>query len=393
MSRAITDRSSNTTRVLFLIDGLGIGGAERLLPLYLKELGALGFSVRVCALSVRQGNPVGAQLEAAGIEVDLVPVGRLRHLHQVLHLAAYLRRQPPDLVHTQLEFANTLGCFLASRLGVPAVSTLHTLDDPVPGTRSHRRKRLMWWVLNRYCERIICVSEVARQHHLEVGRLSPRKLITHYNGIDLDPFERVPEERRDQLRSRLGIEKGAPVLTTVAVLRRDKGIQHMIGALPALVGARPSLRYLVVGDGPHRRSLEDLVAARALGGHVIFTGSRDDIPDLLALAEVFVLPTLIDALPTALMEAMASRLPVVASRVGGVPELVAEGHNGLLVSPGDEQGLAGACRRLLDDPGAAARMGESGRHLVAQRFNLRVQVAELARLYQQVLHARREAAA
>jgi glycosyltransferase involved in cell wall biosynthesis len=230
----------------------------------------------------------------------------------------------------------------------------------------------------------VAVSEGTRQHHLRVGQLSPDKVVTLYNGIDLLHFN---GHRRGQqtCKKDFGIPEAALLLTTVAVLRPAKGIQYMIEALPTILEVVPQTYYLVVGAGEHEQSLKTLVKEKGLTERVIFTGVRNDVPDLLALSDIFVLPTLDEALPTVLAEAMAAEKPIVVSAVGGVPEMVTDGANGFLVPPADPARLVAACIQLLQHPDQAHAMAQTGRDIVEQRFNIRNQARRLGDLYQEVL--------
>jgi glycosyltransferase involved in cell wall biosynthesis len=374
-------------RIVWLIDGLGMGGAERLMIPIMRHLDTTRFEPRVCALQVKEGNPVAGELRGMGIPVDLLPVRRLRDLTALPRLVLYLRRHRADLVHTQLEFSNTLGSLAARLLRLPAVCTLHTLDAPQRGSKTYRRLRVMWWSLRIFSDRVIAVSEGARRSHLLVSGDSPDRVITLYNGIDLSRFPGPDDAPRSQIRQELGIPPDAPLLITVAVLRPPKGIQYLVEALPAILEAVPGAYYLVVGDGEHRPALEALAASRSVAERVIFAGMRRDVPRLLAAADVFVLPTLTEALPTVVAEAMAARKPVIASAVGGVPEMVADRHSGLLLPPADVPALAGACIDLLSHPDRARAMGEAGRQIAEERFDILTQTRRLGDLYGQLLES------
>jgi len=287
----------------------------------------------------------------------------------------------PAVLHTQLEFADTLGCTAAKMLGIPTVSTLHTADAPQKGEKSYRRLKLRWWILRHIATRVIAVSEGTRRHHLRVGKLPPEKVVTLHNGIDLSRFTPIPPAETAALRASLGIPAGAPLLITVAVLRPPKGIQFLLEALPDILKVVPETRYLIVGDGDHREKLKSIAAEKGVSDRVIFAGSRRDIPPLLAAADIFVLPTLTEALPTVLAEAMAAEKPIVAGDVGGVPEMVDDGRNGLLVPPADPRALTDACVKLLENPERAREMGRTGRKIVAERFDIRRQVRRLEELY------------
>ncbi len=371
-------------RVVFLIDSLGWGGAERLLLQYLPHLRSEGFEPVVCAMHERSGNPVAEEIGRLGIPVETVPVERLRDPTALPRLVRYLRGRGADVVHTQLEFADGLGSVATRLAGLPSLSTLHTMYESPRWTRSWWRNRLGDLALGALATAIICVSDEAHRHY-EAHRPYPRrKLVTLRNGIDLARFEAAAGEG-PAVRRELGIAADAPVLASVSVLRRDKGIQHMIAALPRVAAEVPGVVYLVVGDGDHRPALEAAAAAGALATRVVFAGSRTDVPRVLSACDAFVHPTLLDALPTVLAEASAAGLPIVASRVGGVPEMCLDGRNGLLVPPGDEGALADACLRLLREPGLAARMGAQGREVARERYDIRTQAARLCDLYRRAM--------
>jgi glycosyltransferase involved in cell wall biosynthesis len=377
--------SIQRARIALLIDSLAMGGAERLLTIYLKHFDTTRFEPRVCALQIRDNNPLKTDIEQLGIPVDLVPVKHLRDPLGIPHLISYLRKQQIDLLHTQLEFSDTLGTTAARFVGIPAVSTLHTFDDPPKGTSTYWRLKLRWGILKHFSHRIIAVSEGTRQHHMRVGKLPANKVVTLYNGIDLSRFADFSKNGNGVSRQSLNIPENAPLLTTVAVLRQPKGIQYMIEALPTILASVPETRYLVVGSGDHEHALKELTKTHGVEDRVIFTGSRDDIPDLLALSDVFVLPTLGEALPTVLAEAMAAQKPIVVSNVGGVPEMVEDGRNGLLVAPANPEQLSAACLQLLQQHDQAQAMARAGREIVEQRFNIEVQGQRLGDLYQDIL--------
>ena len=381
------------SNIIYMIDGLGLGGAERLMIPLLANLDRQAFLPRVCVFQVRDGNPIAADLKALGVPVDLLPIPRLRDLSALPRLLRYLRETEAHLVHTQLEFANILGNLAARGARLPSVCTVHTIpsqEDMKAKTRLHQD--VEFFCLRNFCDMVISVSEEADRFHKQVGRLSPRKTTTLYNGIDLARFTADSQRADPQaVRRELGIPAAAPLLITVAVLRELKGIQFMIQAMPAILARQPEARYLVVGDGDHRAQLVEEVRRLGLESRVIFAGARKDIPALMPAADIFVLPTLTEALPTVLAEAMAARLPIVASCVGGVPEMVADGANGRLLEPGDPRLLAETCLELLARPEVRAAMGAQGRSIVEQKFDVRVQAGHLRALYQRLMesHAKR----
>lgn len=370
-------------RVLWLIDSLGPGGAESLMLPLLKSLQNRVEDPRVCVLYERAGNPTAVELEKIGIPVDLVPVRNLRDAAHIGRLFAYLRQQRPDILHTQLETSDILGSLFARLLGIPSLSTMHTLDARPEKVKQRLRFGLRWWCLNHLSRRVIAVSEFTRQHYLGMG-FKKAQLLTLYNGIDASLFVKNGAARPSKAQL-FGLPAESLVFSTVAVLREPKGIQHMLRALPDLLAKEPRIYYVIVGDGEHRGALERLASSLGIASRVVFLGHRKDIPNILAASDFFVYPTLQDALPTALLEAMAAGVPIVASRVDGVPEILEDEATGLLVPPGDPDRLAEACGRLLDDAALAGRLTAAARETIRERFEINRQAGVILALYEKIL--------
>ncbi len=379
---ASNSQAKRKYNIIFLIDGLGMGGAERLMLPILKNLDREYFEPRVCALHIKDGNPIADDLRALGIPVDLVLAPYLRDVTAPPRLYEYLKDVKADLVHTQLEMADILGNIVAKFLHLPSVSTIHTMPSQTMKLKSKFHQNLELFALRYFSDTIVSVSEEARKFYMDISHISSKKFLTIYNGIDLANFENIDHEReRTKIRHEFGIPTDANLLITVAVLRELKGIQFMIRALPSILAKAPNAYYLVVGDGVHRESLEQEVDKAGVRERVIFAGQRSDIPQLLVASDLFVLPTLTEALPTVLAEAMAARLPIIASAVGGIPEMITEGENGLLLPAGDSEALAAACIPLMADSSLRKAMGERGRLVVTEKFNIHVQNNNLKKLY------------
>jgi glycosyltransferase involved in cell wall biosynthesis len=222
--------------------------------------------------------------------------------------------------------------------------------------------------------------------HISMTGARPDQVTTIYNGIDLSQcsgMDRAAE--RATARVELGIPQNAPVLTTVAVLRPEKGIDCMLQAMPSILASHPDSFYLIVGDGPHRSELETLAQDPQIRERVIFTGMRRDVPRLMAASDIFVLPSLTEALPTVLVEAMSCQLPIIATRVGGVAEMVEEGASGRVLPPRDVGALSDACNRLLDSPETRRAMGKRGWQIANEKFSIQLQVESLKGLYLQLI--------
>jgi glycosyltransferase involved in cell wall biosynthesis len=373
-------------RVLYLIDSLGHGGAEHLLASYLPHMAARGVEPTVVALQNRDGNPIGRRVEAEGVQVTDLEIARLRQPSAYPRVARAVRAARPDLVHTQLQFADILGTIAARRYGVPAVSTLHTLEAPEDGSRESWRRRVAAAVLRRYADRVITVSENARGFAIGRIRLPSKLVVTVHNGIDVTRFVAAPGDRTS-VRAELGIPQQADLVATVAVLREPKGIQDAIAAVPHIAARIPGVHYLVVGDGPHRSELERLAASTGMPDRFTFCGNRTDINRMLAAPDLFLLPSHTEALPTVVAEAMASGLPIVATTVGGTPEMV-DTDAGILVPPHDPRRLGEAVVDLLNTPARCRSFGERGAAIAAERFDINGQASRLVDTYLEVLDRR-----
>jgi glycosyltransferase involved in cell wall biosynthesis len=373
--------------ILWMIDGLGPGGAEQLMPSILKTLAIAGYKIRICALQIKHENPIAGDLERLGLPVDLLLIPNLRHPFNLFRILRYLQFHRPQILHTQLEFSDILGGVAARILRIPVVSTLHTLDtSEEPGRKTATwRLKLRWSVLRKLTDRVIAVSQKTRSHHIQVAGIDASKIITIYNGIDLVKFNKPAQERHGIIKQGFGIPPDRKVIITVAVLRELKGIQFMIQSLPAIRNRIPNVHYLIVGEGNYKTQLLQLVASLDIEDNVTFAGHRTDIPALLHCSDLFVLPTLIDALPTVLIEALAAGIPIVASDVGGIPEIVKDTVNGLLVPAGDPIGLAEACVRILENQSLSDKLVSFGAQVAQERFNIKVQADQLIKCYEELL--------
>ena len=354
-----------------------------MIPL-LKHLDRTHFDARVCVLQDRDGNPIADEISRLGILVDNLPVNRLRDPTALPRMIRYLKRSRTHLVHTQLEFSDILGNAAAWILRRPSVSTIHTMALPVSQTRPYYRQKLQWLSQEWFCDRIISVSECARRHYLSKSGVRNSKVTTIHNGIDLSPYRAKSRNEYRSIRQMLGIAHDALVVITIAVLREQKGIQFLIQAAPLIIETVPKAHFLIVGAGDHLEPLMRQSASIGVGGQVRFLGQRNDIPDILSIADVFVLPTLTEALPTVLAEAMAAEIPIIASAVGGVPEMVTDSVNGLLIPPKNPTELARSCINLLSAPEKRHAMGAAGREAVSTRFSISKQVQQLEQLYREL---------
>ena len=385
-------------RVLQVVSDLGVGGGQEVVATLTRSLIAVDCIPVVVAL--RDG-PLRADLERAGITVEVLR-GRtqslvalpaaLAELRRVRRdFAAIVARHRPEVIQTHLLRAlDFLVLTLRAEPGVRRVFwTFHNarLDLRADQLSGHvwllGPKRLAYRVLyfaaGRTVDGFIAVSDdvgaaVRRQFHPPPGRV-----VTIPNGVDTERYGQLID--RAAVRERVGIPGDARVLIVVAKLMKQKGHEFLLRALPSLFERFPDLHVLLVGDGPLRSRLTDDIAQLPGAARVHLAGNRRDVGDLLAASDLFVLPSLWEGLPMALLEAMATGLPAVVTDVSGSGQVVVDGESGLVVPPGDVERLCAAIGPMLDDPDRAKRMGIAGRRRVDRFFSARVQAARHAALY------------
>jgi glycosyltransferase involved in cell wall biosynthesis len=318
-----------------------------------------------------------ALAESEGFDTLVADVGRLHRAGGAVALRSALRRESATLLHTHtLAAANTLGRLTARAARVPVVSHLHIENHFRPATAPLLRRADN--ASARLCAKLIAVSEDTRRAYERQGY--PRRIDVVHNGV-------APRDASaDGVRSELGIPGDAPLVGEVGRLCDVKGQRELIAALAEL----PGVHAVLVGadleqGGAYLRVLEREADAAGVRDRVVFAGRRDDVERVLEAIDVFALPSWTEGLPLVALEAMAHGRPVVATPVGGTPEVVVDGETGILVPPRDARALAGALRRLLEDADLRARMGAAGRARVQERFSEDAMAARVHELYEEAL--------
>ena len=368
-------------RVLHVLSTLLPGGSELSV---LRLTGALDPRRYRTSVAFLRGEAVlRRDFEAIGAEV--VPVRLRTHFDPfcLLRLRALVARGRHDLVHTHMDVADFYGA-LAGRLGGAraVVSTKHAPDE----FRSRRTwKRYPFLLLERLAyemdDAVIVVSQGLAAFLEETERLPRHKMVIIGHGVDGG----APPLPRAEARAALGLPGLDPLIGSVGRLSREKGHAFLLRALPAIVAAFPGAGCVLAGDGPWRRELEDEARRLGMADRVLFLGHRGDVTAILSALDLFVQPSLYEGFGMSLLEAMAARLPIVATHVGGIPEVVDDQVAGLLVPPADAAALARAAITLLSDPERARRLGDSAARLVAERHSISSVAARVDALYRRVL--------
>ena len=349
-------------RVAHITLGLDVGGQERLLVEMAKNADRARFDWTVIVLGQR--GPLADALEAIDIPVvqfDMPPglrPGKWRRLARLFRIERF------DVVHTHDDTPLIYAMPAAWWAGVRRrIHTHHHGHLAAIGWRS----RFLGRQAARFCQHFVCVSEDSARYMIADG-VSQQKVQTIHNGIDLQRF------------AFHGPRDGGPIVT-VARLSPEKDLANLLRAAQHLVAPFPQVRIEIAGAGPSREELDRLTQELRLGEHVTFLGEVRDIPALLARARLFVLPSLSEGISLTLLEAQACGLPVVATKVGGNPEVILDGATGLLVPANDPAALAQAMNAVLIDPARGRAMGAAGRRRVEEGFDIRTMTKRYEALY------------
>ena len=346
------------------------GGESQVFNL-MRGLARLGHEASAVTLP---GSALAERCREEGLPVFELAMRSDADLPAALRLARHLRGQPCDILHAQTARAHSLG-LLARILGVRAKLVVsRRIDFPV-----RRDPFNQWKYRSRLVDRYIAVAGNIQDILLAAG-VEPQRVTVINSSIDLGRFTGVGDHRAG-VRRELGLPLSAPVVGNVAALAWHKGQKDLIAAMPQILRVVPETRLVIVGEGDQRDALKQQAGELKVLDRVVFTGMRRDVPRLLTAFDVFCMPSYLEGLCNSVLEAFAMKLPVVATRAGGLPEIVRHEETGLLTPPHDPPALAAALVRALSDHSLASSMGEAGHRLAHERFGVDRMVELTAALY------------
>ncbi len=353
---------------------LDCGGLEKMVVHLARSLDPARYHVTVCCLE----DPGELAVELEGAPVSLISMGK-RGLDPgaLARLAGRLRRERVRIVHTHNPGAHVYGALAARLAGVPGV--VHTRHGPRDEGRQGRL--LHRWLWGRVGA-AVAVSQDTADVLVHRGRLDPAKVVSIVNGVPVPAF--TPEDRR-AVRVEFGIPADAPTAGIVARLAPEKDHATLLSALALLRQRRPDLHLLVVGDGALRPALEQQAKALGIATVAHFAGMRRDVHRMLAAMDVFVLSSVFEGTSLTLLEAMGARLPVVATAVGGNPDVIGGPENGILAPPGNAEALAGGMERVLSAPDEAQAMAERAYARMTAVYSLESMTRSYEAVYERVL--------
>ncbi len=370
--------TSKSLSIVHVLSSFGMGGQERVaLDLAGGQTGE-GHRVLTVSLASEDG-PLASEFRDQGLEISTVVVRPGRDPRLFLELARLFRTRHVDVVHTHNPQPLLFSALPAKLARARLVHTKHGVNPDSPRRLAMRR------AAGRLVDAFVAVSQPTADVASERRECRSGRLHVVPNGIDLRRFGPDGDARR-AIRRELGIPDDAFAVGTVGRLWPEKGHAYLISSLASVLGE--SFHLVITGEGPERDNLTRQVAELARPGSVHLTGNRRDVPKVLAALDVFVLTSKSEGLPLVIPEAMAAGLPVVATRVGGIPQVVEEGVTGFMVAYGDEDALRGRLVALDGDRQLAGRLGTMGRERSLDRYSSRRMVADYLALYRQVVESK-----
>lgn len=363
--------------VFQLISSSGFFGAENVLVLLTSELQRDKYCNAIVGVIENKQNPhleVAEECKKAGIETYIFPCRGKFDFKTIAQLRQFIRDRKIDIIHSHGYKENYFSFCASYGMPISLISTCHNwLGDDF--------KMKFYAVMDRFLLRqfnkVVAVSEGVREKICKSG-VPSRKTVIVQNGITVSRFDACHSVQ--DIKNNLGISNGYTVIGTVGRISVEKGHINLLKIANNIVEQFPETIFLIIGDGPLRKDLQK----RFNSSSIIFTGTRNDIPDLYHCMDIFVLPSFTEGLPMVILEAMASSLPVVATRVGEVPALIKDKENGLIVKPGDEDDLKESLLYLLKNPCIAKAMGKKGYLIVKECFSSNKMAKDYVDIYKEL---------
>ena len=373
---------SNKIRLLKILTSFQIGGTERQVANLVLGIDPSRFDLHLACL--RHKGELLEELKTLRVPRPEFRIGRLyspKTAWQAMRLVHYVRRNLIQIVHSYGFYPNVFTVPFARLAGASiVVASIRDTGDLLTPMQRRLQK-----LVCRMADCVLVNAEAIRESLLEQG-YDRNNIVIIRNGITPSIF--AGKGRGADLRRELGLPPSARLVAVFSRLNRMKGVQYFLDAAIVLSERFPDLRFLVVGDGGSKKELEEYARRMGLGQRIVFTGFRSDVPDLLSEAAISVLPSLSEGTSNTLLESMAAGIPVIATRVGGNPEVIEDGVSGLLVPPRDSAALAAATGRLLEDEDLAFRLSQAGMRRVSELFSIEGSVHETEQLYQRLVEVR-----
>jgi glycosyltransferase involved in cell wall biosynthesis len=374
MKNTPINETKNKRRLMIITHDLALGGLQQVIVNICNTINRDIFTPSI--LCLRDLGDYLPEIEKLGIQIHLIPQKKGTDYFSFLKVAQILRREKIDIIHThntQPFMDGVVGGMLAGIKTI--VHTDHARDFP-----DKRRYMFAEWFLSHFVYKVVAVSEHTALNLQKFEKISPKKIRVVYNGID-GGIQNDAVIDKALKRKEIGIAASGPVLGIGVRLSEQKGITYLLNAMPEIIRLFPEITLVIAGKGPLEKKLNEEALALNIQTHVLFTGMRLDIPELLKMFDCYVLPSLWEGLPMVLLEAMAAGCPIVATDVGGVSSILRSGENGILVKPANPRELAKAICTMLSDHALRTRCIKNGQRIFNDKFDSRVMTRSYEKLY------------
>lgn len=384
-------------KVLQIITRLDKGGSAQVVLSIVTKLNKARFDLTLISGQIKeQDQEILNLLANENIAYICVPelkreINIINDVKALFKIYSFIKKQGFDIVHTNTSKAGILGRWAARLAGVKII--VHTPHGHIfYGYFGWFKTQLFICLEKRTAlitDRIITLTEIGKQEHIKYRIATPDKFIPIYNGIEIEKFRRLNIDRV-KARQNFNIPQDVAVIGTVTRLDPVKGNKYLIASFPEVIKVFPTLKAIIAGDGSEREALQSEVKKLGISENVIFLGECKDISQILCLFDIFVLSSLMEGLGICLLEAQAQGLPVIATKVGGISEVVKDGVTGILVPPRDSNGLAQAIIKLLKDKTLREDMAERAKDWINERFSVEVMVKKVSDLYEQLIEEKQK---
>lgn len=369
----------NALTIMYMLPELNIGGVETHISALADGMTSFGHRVII----VSNGGAMVPRLEKSGIEHITLPVHRKSPVtirDMASRIKKLVRDRGVDVVHAHSRVPAWIAHFGLKRMDTAFIITAHGQYAPHYGSS-----------VMAMGDRIICVSRGIMDHMEQKLRANPAKMNVVYNGIDIESAEKQLASARDprEVKKEIGFSEDAMVIGSIGRLTSTKGHSFFIEAFKKIKNNRPDVKGIIVGDGPMRKELQDRIDELGLNGELVLTGVRTDIYSIFRAMDVYVVASIFEGFPMGCLEAMASRVPIVATTVGGIPEMIENERTALLVEPRDTDSLSAGVEKLLADERLRARMADAAYGDVVGKFSERKMLQEMLGIYYETMRTKR----